>query len=330
MLLSPVVNALTPANLCISNGFVAGFFFGHDLVSSTPTSNHGEIFYSLVPDPQGTVSCAHTVSQIERFIPSTFLHELQHLISFSQHVVLHAGQEEEGWLDEGLSRIAEELGSIHYEQRFPPPSGRSDPRQVFPDSAQGFITELLIDSYGYLLQPDTTTLTLHSDADDGLAWRGGEWLLLRWLGDQKGNAIFKALEQSSLTGTANIAAAAGEPFAPLFGDFGAALYVDSIPGIARSAIPPRERFLSRNLRLLYQAVFNAFNPSSIFPRPFPILASPLSPGRIVSATMRPGTMSFYLLTTRADAAAAQIKFTDANGNALSATLHPQLSVFRLP
>ncbi|HZI41788.1 MAG TPA: hypothetical protein VFD67_08795, partial [Gemmatimonadaceae bacterium] len=164
VLLSPIVNALTPASSCDTQGFVGGFFVGNDLASTDTSSNQGEIFYSLVPDPSGTVSCPHSVAEVEFSTPATFLHELQHLINFSQHVVVRHGQSELGWLDEGLSIVAEELGSIYYEDKFPPPTGRKDPAQIFPDSSQGYINGVLLDSYSYLLKTDTATVTLHSDA----------------------------------------------------------------------------------------------------------------------------------------------------------------------
>jgi hypothetical protein len=327
MLLSPVVNSLTSASQCASQGYIAGFFDGFDLVSKDTSSNQGEIFYSVVPDPGGTVSCAHSVNSLLADVPSVFLHELQHLISYSQHVLVHGGTPEEGWLDEGMSLVASELGSLYYEQKFPPPTGRSDPNQLFPDSSEGFIGEQLTSSYAYLLAPDTVTLTLHSDADLGLTWRGGDWLLLRWLGDQKGAGFYKQLEQTHLTGTANIAAAAGAPFASLFGDFSLALYTDSLPGVPKSSIPPRDRFTTRTLRQLYQAYFNAAGPSGSVPLPFPIAPSVLTGS--VSATMLPGTPTFYQVNTAGGAAQVQIQFTAPGGSALAGSLHPQLSVFRL-
>ncbi|MDQ6828131.1 MAG: hypothetical protein M3081_04615 [Gemmatimonadota bacterium] len=328
VLLSPTVNSLTPAAQCASQGFIAGFFDGFDLSSTSTNSNQGEIYFGLVPDPGATVSCTHSVSSLLNIAPATFLHELQHLINFSQHAIARGGAGEEGWLDEGLSLVAEELGSIYYEQRFPPPSGRTNPNQLFPDSSQGFINGLLFDSYKYLLKTDTTTVTLHSDADGGLNWRGGDWLLLRWLGDQKGANFYKLLEQSSLTGTRNIAAAAGESFQSLFGDFSLSLYTDSIVGVAKSSIPARDRFNSRTLRRMYQALFNAAGPSADVPRAFPIVTTPLT--GTISASMVPGTMSFYTLTAPASSATITVRFKAAGGGALPAGMHPQLSVFRLP
>src|SRR4029077_6383007 len=117
MLMSQAVNALTTASDCTTQGYIAGFFDEDDLGGgpSDPNSNDGEIFYSIVPDPNGTSSCAHSVDDVGFSVPGTFMHELQHLISFSQHVVIHGGGPEYGWLDEGLSIVAEELGSLYYE-----------------------------------------------------------------------------------------------------------------------------------------------------------------------------------------------------------------------
>ena len=326
VLLSPLVNGLTPSSQCDTQGFIAGFFDGIDLASSDTSSNHGEIFYSLVPDPNGTVSCAHTVADIDAVTPPTFLHELQHLINFGHHVVLHGGASERGWLDEGLSIVAEELGSLYYEDKYPPPTGRTNPAQLFPDSSQGFINGLLFLSYSYLLKTDTATVTLHSDADGGLAWRGSDWLLMRWLGDVKGTAIYKTLVDNSLTGTANIANAAGEAFDGLFGDFSLALYVDSLPGIPKSSIPVRNRYARRNLRLIYNRL-NTVDPQD-FPRVYPVVPAALTGS--ISSTIVPGTMAFYLLNTTASQSTVTIDFGASPGVPLSDALHPQLSIFRLP
>jgi hypothetical protein len=328
MLLSPIVNALTPTADCDTQGFIGGFFSGHDLASTDTSSNQGEIFYSLAPDPGGSVSCAHSVAELLEATPAVFLHELQHLVNYGQHVVVRGAPPELGWLDEGMSIVAEEMGSLYYENKFPPPSGRSNPAQLFPDSSQGFINSLLFSSYEYLLKTDTATVTLHSDADGGIAWRGGDWLLARWLGDQKGTAIYKTLAQSSLRGTANIANAAGESFDALFGDFSLSLYTDSLPDIPKSSIPARDRFAVRNLRRMYQRLYDTSQPSSFVPRPFPIVVAPLT--GMITTTMVPGTMAFYRLDTTAGQSTVTIQFSAIGDGPLTSALHPQVSIFRLP
>ena len=329
MLLSPSVNQLTTAAACRTNGYVAGYFNGTDF-GTTASSNRGEVFYAVVPDPNGVLSCAHTVSNLLATVPATFLHELQHLINFSQHVAVQGGQPEEGWLDEGLSIRAEELGSEYFEAKFPPPTGRASPAQLFPDSSQGFVNGFLSDSYSYLLRPDTAAVTLHSDSDDGFAWRGSDWLLVHWLGDLKGKSIFTTLERTKNTGVANIAAAAGEPFASLFGDFSLSLWTDSIPGIPRASIPSRNRFQSRNLRQIYQRLFDTSNGSPSVPRPYPVAPGTLTTAAPVSASMVPGTMAFYILDLTSATPDVSIQFATPAGAAFASNLHAQVSVYRLP
>src|SRR5262249_18214392 len=139
VLLTPKVNAMTPSAQCASEGYVAGFFFGLDLLPAQPNSNDAEIFYSIVPDPGGTFSCSHPTSVVKNLVLATFIHEFQHMISWNQHVIVRGGNNEDTWLNEGLSHIAEEMGSRYYEHKYPPPTGRTDPAQLFPDSSQGFI-----------------------------------------------------------------------------------------------------------------------------------------------------------------------------------------------
>ena len=330
MLLSPSVNQLTSAADCKTSGYVAGYFNGSDFGTSA-SSNRGEVFYAAVPDPSGTLSCAHTVANLLATVPATFLHELQHLINFSQHVVVQGGSPEDGWLDEGLSIRAEELGSEYFEAKFPPPTGRATPEQLFPDSSQGFVSGFLSDSYSYLLRPDTAAVTLHSDSDNGFAWRGSTWLLVHWLGDLKGKSIFTTLVRSRNTGIANIAASAGESFASLFGDFSLALWTDSLLGVPRESIPARDRFQSRNLRQIYQRLFDTSGGKiSSLPRPYPVAPAALSTSVPVLASMVPGTMAFYILDLTGSNSNLAIEFATPAGIPFATNLHAQVSVYRLP
>lgn len=332
MLLTQIVNGLTPPSECASEGYIAGFFNSLDLDDPTaPNSNAGEIFYQLVPDSSGKYSCSHTVSTVNEVTPGTFLHELQHMINNGQHVLVHGGQPEEGWLDEGESIVATELGARYYDAKYPPPTGRSQPGQLFPDSAEPFITEQLFDSYTWLTDPDTASVTLHTDADCCLAWRAGDWLLLRYTGDQFDSTVYARLDQSDITGTANLAHATGIPFAQMFANFGVALYTDSLPGIARSSIPSANRFVSHNLRELYNALYSSCQPGGCgdgIDNPFPIAVQSVATSGGLSGSMVPGTVSFYQLTT-SGSSPVSVVFSPSSGSSFSSSLHPQIAVFRL-
>src|SRR2546422_3460250 len=108
------VNQLVSATECSTTGFVAGYFYGADLIFGQ--GNNGEIFYSIVADPApaSLMSCPHSVAQVNSLVPVTFIHEFQHMISFGQHYLGRAGAPEVLWLNEGLSHYAEEMGGRKY------------------------------------------------------------------------------------------------------------------------------------------------------------------------------------------------------------------------
>ena len=325
VLMTPKVNAMTPASQCSTLGYIAGFFFGLDLEPSQPNSNGGEIFYSIVPDPSGTFSCVHTATQVKGGVLSTFIHEFQHMISWNQHVIVRGGLSEETWLNEGMSHIAEEMGSRYYEHKYPPPNMRTDPTQLFPDSSEGFIGGDLQNSYSYLQTSNATSITLFANSGS-LEERGGIWLFLRWLGDLKDSTIYGKLDQTIQTGVANVEAQSGEQFPALFGDWSMAIYTDSLPGMPRATAPARDRFVSRNLRLIYNRLFTTGSE----PQPFPVnnLSLPVA-GRTNSA-MIVGTMEFWKLTMPSSGTSQQLIFTSASNGSFPSSDNAQVSIFHCP
>jgi hypothetical protein len=328
--MSPVVNAITSTAQCSAQGYVAGFFDTGDFDGpSDPNSNQGEVFYTVVPDPSGTVSCSHSVATLGTDVPATFLHELQHLIYFSQHVIVSGTGEGSSWMDEGLSIVAEELGSLYYEQKCPPPSCRTNAAQLFPDSAQGFVQSFLYDSYQFARVPDTVSVTLHNDSEDGFSWRGGAWLLMRWLGDQVGTGVYRKLERGPANGLTNIEQATGQSFPTIFANFGMALATDSLPGLPRTTAPLANRFTSRNMKQLWSRLYATSGGASDVPLADPVVLFPITTDT-TTAVMSPGTMTYFRLNTPPSAATVTIRFAAPGGTAFAASLRPQLAVFRLP
>ena len=332
MLMSPVVNADTPRSTCTTQGFVAGFFNEEDFNGAgDPNSNHGEIFYSIVPDSLGTASCSHVVSEVGFSIEPTFMHELQHLINFSQHAVIHGGNPMDSWLDEGLSIIAEEEGSLYWEALCPFPSTacRTNAGQLFPDSSQGFISNFFYDSYQYALLPDTSSITLHEDSQNGFSWRGGAWLVARYLGDQYGNGVYRTLEQGQSSATGAIASAAGRSFQSIFADMGMALYADSFPGMVRTTAPSANRFLSRNMRQLWARLFATSGPAADVPAAMPIAPTVINTDT-TALSLQAGSMSFWRLNTNATDSTVTVRFSTPAGAAFAGGLKAQVAIYRLP
>lgn len=326
VLMTPTVNKLTTAEECASVGFVTGFFYGLDLLPNAANSNRGEVFYSMVADPTGaTGSCKHSVEELERLVPATFIHELQHMISYGQHVLVRGGRDETLWLNEGLSHIAEELGSLLYEND--PSQPRSTAEQIFPDSSQGFINGNMRNAYDYLRRSTNVSVTL-AQGGGTLEERGAAWLFLRWLGDQKGEGIYRRLVETSSTGVRNIEDKAGEPFARLFGDFAVAAYsYDRLSGVPEGSIPARYRFLSRDFRRIFQRFYTIGGGN--FDRPYPIVLPTLNAGATANNSMVPGTATWYELRS-GPGARVSVTLQPGSGTAFDPALGAQVTVLRLP
>src|SRR3989442_12585017 len=82
VLMTNRVNQLVTAAECNTGGYVGGYFFGGDIDPFfRGLFNSAEIFYSIVPDPAASLSCARSVFEIKNPLPVTFVHEFQHMIS---------------------------------------------------------------------------------------------------------------------------------------------------------------------------------------------------------------------------------------------------------
>jgi len=323
--MTPRVNALVAASDCALKGYVTGFFFGRDLIPSLANSNAGEIFYAMVPDTAAKYSCAHATSDVLGIVPGTFAHEFQHMISFFHHVIARGGDVEEHWVNEGLSHIAEELVSRMFELRYPAPLGRSTPTQLFPDSASPFIKPQMLNAYVYLNNTAAHSVTTFAGSGS-LEERGAAWLFLRWLGDQKGDDIYRRLVQTSQTGVANIEARAGEPFARLFSDFSIAVYADSMPGLARNVVAPRYRFSSRNLRQLMARLATITG----FANAFPVVPVSVPFAGYAEGSIIPGTMVYGILgPLGAGQGPVVLGFSRTNGVVFGPSEGAQVGILRI-
>jgi hypothetical protein len=244
------------------------------------------------------------------------------MISFNQHRLLRGGRSENVWLNEGLSLIAEELGGKYYEAKYPPPTGRSSPTQLFPDSALGFLQPNLNYAFDWLTMTADSSVTTFNDFGS-LEERGGAWLFLRWLGDQKGEQVYGRLVQTNLRGAANVAAVAGESFPRLFGDFALSVYTDSVPGVPRTAIPERYRFKSRNFYRIFSLIANQQGNGL-----YPVSPIELAVGQSDANDMPQGGMEFYRV--RQSESPLTFRFSRQDRTQLAQSLGAQVTIFRLP
>ena len=326
VLMTGKVNALVTSAACTATGYVAGYFFGADLITTPPfaTGNGAEIFYSIVPDPSGTLSCAHSVVAVSQIVPVTFVHEFQHMISFNQHFLVRGNFPEDLWLNEGLSHYAEENGG----RTFLPDTGTFC-RYVFGD---------LYNSAQYFTAPHNYFL-VDTAGIGGLANRGAYWLFVRYLVDQVGATLGSAdsatrrLDGTALTGAANVSnATGGTAFPTVLAHWGLANYVSdlSLPGFIA---PPELRYVTWKFRTDYQtmktacaAFLNTGNLPSQLPLVPPVLDATSAQG---SGMLHAGSGSYYRLQHAAGAPGFTLLFSNSAGGALRATLVPRLNVIRI-
>jgi hypothetical protein len=214
ILFTPVVNQLTPPG---SDGFVGGFFFGLDLLRDREGSNQAEVFYTLVPDPEGQFGDRRDKSVVLGAAPAVLAHELQHMVHFNERVLkLGATNTDALWLSEGLAQMAEDLVSEEWR-------GRGHPAKA---AQFGFGNWLR--AHRYLRDPGSVSLVIAS-GNGTLEERGAGWLFMRYLYEHGGReGLLGSLTRTTRTGVANVTAAVGLPWEPQLAEWTAALYVDGL------------------------------------------------------------------------------------------------------
>jgi len=318
VLMTPVVNKLVTTAQCQASGFVAGFFYGADLLPSLLNSNGGEIFYSLVADPGGVLSCSHSASSVQRIVPVTFIHEFQHMISFNQHVLVRGGDGEVLWLNEGLSHYAEELGAWTF--------GPGTPE------FSRFTIGDLYNAYQYLDSTGSHFLLPRSGIGS-LAERGAAWLFVRYMVDRYSsgttipawNAFTRQLLLTPNTGAANVAAVTGGPFETVVTRWALANWVSDLPGFTA---PAELTYDTWAFRTTY-ASLNAQDTIN-FKKPYPLTPTQ-SAGRFINltGTLRAGSGVYHRATQPAFAPGFTVLFSTAGGGPLSPALTPRLNVIRI-
>ena len=317
-LMTPVVNSLTTKAACSgSNGaYIAGYFFPGDLDTTAPAfqSNRGEIFYSVVADPGATLSCAHTSAEVKSATPGTFVHEFQHMINFAQHILIQGGSlSEEGWLDEGLSKYAEELTAMAYLQAHD--TTRFDALAIND----------VYDAYQYLSATGASPLEIEFDQGT-LAEVGASWLFTRYLVDQYGAALPGKLVRTTLAGSANIAAQTGHGFDTTVTRWALTNWVSDLPGFAT---PPELSYTTWRFRTHTFSSLHQQDPNT-FPNPYPLVPT-VSAGSAVSlsGTLRSGSGVYGRALQAPGAPAFTLLFNNGGTAALPAAVGPRLSVIRI-
>jgi hypothetical protein len=329
VLMTNKVNQLVSDTACLNTGFVAGFFFGADLdpaFANDSRVNHGEVFYSIVADSAGTLSCAHSRTQVKRLVPVTFVHEFQHMISFNQHVLLRGGEAEVLWLNEGMSHFAEELGG----------------RSYLPIDSVSFVRFTVGDLFNasqYLEDPGGHFL-LAGTGIGTLAERGSAWLFVRYITDQfRADTSFAAtaaftrkIDGTTLTGAENVTTQTGVAFDTLVERWALANWVSDLPGFTA---PPQLKYVSWNLRTAFADMHTRF--PTVFPSGYPLVPTvSAGNGTSLSGTLRAGSGVYHRALQNAGDLGFQLQFTgfsrilfDQYRSLLPVAIMPRLTIIRI-
>jgi hypothetical protein len=230
----------------------------------------------------------------EDFVRGT-AHEFQHAINFVQHFVLaQNARQEEGWIDEGLSMLAQDFAVS----------------QTFNGTPSLDVDDALARAQQYMSQPEAFSLTAFSGMTDAAAFAnncsgcyGDSYLFERYLYDRfGGDAFAHAMESAGLVGNANLQAATGQTPQALIADYGVALAVSGL----NLTTNPRFSFTAFDP---YGAYRDQFGNAYTFKGPAVTL---LAPGSTLTYTSFVGTFR-YFATQPNIAQGAGVTVTDAGG-----------------
>jgi hypothetical protein len=253
------VNALTPPG---SSAFVGGFFHPRDLfplrdrdgLAACQSTNYAEMFYMLVPDPQGAVN--NNVFSRDAILQTslgTIAHEFQHLINASRrlYVIETTHWNEETWLNEGLSHISEEV--LFYRASGLGPRSNIRAEQIQSDvrvqrAFASYMDQNIRRYQRFLEEHETQSPYFIPTTGNDLAMRGASWAFLRYAADLRGGSdteLWRDLVDGDVTGLANLQQALGRDPRPLVRDWTTAVYTDDVvPNLEARFTQPSWNFRS--------------------------------------------------------------------------------------
>lgn len=268
------------------NGQILGFVTVCDFFENTgapedicPSSNIGEYFYAIVPDPNATNGL--TVDSWRRFMRGTLIHEAKHIAAYAERLLRDAEQLEESWLEEATAQQASELWARSlYRVLWKDDAGWNDgPRCDYAqtsgtcaDPVEGILGHFVW-LYQFYDQVERKSI-LSSASTDGAIY-GSAWSFARWVTDS--HAMDEAVFLRSLVqvkndrGIANIVGKTGRPFSELLGSWSLASLADNYVGATIN--DPKLQLESWNSRDLFQSMsqFLRFSDGRVaFPKPFPL------------------------------------------------------------
>ncbi|MDX1578588.1 MAG: hypothetical protein R3266_08885, partial [Gemmatimonadota bacterium] len=348
VLFTPEVNRLADPE---DGSHVGGFFLPLDLAARSadasaagggeacPASNEAEILYLTVADPDGRHGPPLARDGALGITRSVVAHELQHLISAERRALRSPNgfaAVEEGWLDEALSQLAEEI--VGFASLGLAPGGDYGLDQVANTSEEletfrTYHLDNFVNLRLYLSDPaDTPTFESPSDEVGELRMRGFGWFLLRWLGDQAADerTLLRSLVaggQRFTRGVENVERVAGRSWRDLLADFSVSVVADDA-GI--EGLPDRHRIATWDFRDVFTSLSGSAAAGSLFPDAFPLHTTrvPLETAAL-DFDVGASSVRFFELATRPDSPPLSIAVRIDGRGAPGQTTEPQVTIVRI-
>ena len=247
-------------------------------------SNEGEHFYAIAPNPGGSAG-AWTKDQWLRYVRSTMIHEMKHVVMYAERIARDASFVEDTWLEEATAQQASELWS---RWKYGPYDAKQDiawaqgPACDYasvsascPDPFEGILHHFGFLYNHYNANESKSILTQSGVQPDAVIY-GSSWSFARWLVDNYGTDektfLRSLVQQQDDRGVNNVELRSGHPFSELFGWFSLASVADNYPG--GTVTDPRATLASWNTRDLFssmsQFLVSGNPPKPAFPRAWPL------------------------------------------------------------
>jgi hypothetical protein len=317
-----ITQEINKEELALGRVYSADFF-----PDDCPSSNGGEYFYGIAPDPTGSAGEAYSVSDALLDMPFIIAHEMAHVIQFGRRLTTPGAT---GWQSiwelEGQATLAEEvvghaISGNQPGQNYGFAVAWNTPTQQAPVwYIGGFIDLALYFGFG-------TQTTAIPDAPEQCGWLdvpvdgslgpcqgrrslyGVSWSFLRWISDQYGpsypggeQGLQRALVQDTRSGFTTISRVVGEPIDLLLARWSAALYMDD----RQQGVHPSLTFTSWNLADIFNRLVE---PARLRPRQRSFTPSS------DAVSVRAGSTAYFRLTGTSHSAGA-LSVTGTAGAAL--------------
>ena len=317
-------------------GFIAGFTCPLDL--GFVGGNDAEMFYLMVPDPNGdlTPGAGDGIEKdaVLRFTDNTVAHEFQHMINAQTG----NGGAQDIWINEGLSHLAEEvvghaLNGVGPGQDLGPVDLLNTAEQQ--DVFRKWYLNNWFNLAQYLNSPaDTAALLVATDPLDfnTFRMRGSAWMFLRYALDRTEEstageaARTRALIQTNFSNSRDaVSDVFGIDFDILATDWAGMLTTEDRPGVAAG---PDLLLPSYRMREIYESPVGALITPPNGGYPLETVSRGLGSTAVLDAELFTATGLYLTLSASQSAGATRIELVNGSGNELDAAIEPQLVIVR--